>query len=188
MSFHTLPLEDLARLVRLDPETGKLFWLTRPNSDFRDSKTQAASAYAKSWNTAWAGKEAGNLAVNGYRRICILHKSFPSHRVVWALAHGEWPSGAIDHINGDPADNRPSNLRIVNASENAKNCKMSEANTSGVTGVSWCKRRQKWIAGITSSGKQKKLGRFDSKEDAIAARKHAEIVHGFHPNHGRRAA
>lgn len=47
-------------------------------------------------------------------------------------------------------------------------------NTSGVTGVLWEKRRQKWKAEIIFKGKKYYLGRYENKQDAINARKEAE--------------
>ena len=62
---------------------------------------------------------------------------------------------------------------IVNSEhqENTYNKELCSTNTSGVTGVSWDKLRNKWIAHI----KRKNLGRFNTKEEAIKVRKQAEI-------------
>lgn len=49
-----------------------------------------------------------------------------------------------------------------------------KSNKSGVTGVSWDKQREKWVAQIIFKGKHYNLGRYDNKEDAIKARKYAE--------------
>ena len=51
-------------------------------------------------------------------------------------------------------------------------------NTSGVTGVNWLKKNQKWRAYINVGDKQINLGSFVDKEDAIKARKEAEIKYG----------
>lgn len=47
-------------------------------------------------------------------------------------------------------------------------------NKSGVKGVSWDKKRDKWLAQIQFQKKSYNLGRYENKEDAIAARKDAE--------------
>jgi hypothetical protein len=60
----------------------------------------------------------------GYLKInCQLQskrKILHVHRLVWALNYGALPF-MIDHINGDPRDNRIENLREVSHSENDMN-------------------------------------------------------------------
>jgi hypothetical protein len=85
------------------------------------------------------------------------------------------PNGmVVDHINGNPSDNRKQNLRIVTQHQNAMNARLNINNTSGTTGVSWDKENNKWIAAIGVNNKNIKLGRFINIEDAIKARKEAE--------------
>lgn len=80
----------------------------------------------------------------------------------------------VDHINHDVSDNRKCNLRIVTGKENQWNLGLHKNNSSGVTGVSWDAERNKWRATIDSDGIRHRIGRFDSFEDAVAARKAAE--------------
>jgi hypothetical protein len=47
------------------------------------------------------------------------------------------------------------------------------------TGVSWCRTRRKWQAQINRGGVAKHLGLFANIDDAVAARKAAEVE--FHP-------
>jgi HNH endonuclease/AP2 domain len=162
----------LRQLIRLDERTGKLFWLARK--------------FPSSWNTRLAGKEAF-LADNGngYKVGTIFNKKYYAHRVAWAVAHGEWPNGHIDHINHDRSDNRIANLRVVTHAENSKNQSLRSSNTSGVTGVSFAKAKSKWIASICRNGKQVSLGYFDNLADASHARQLAARNAGYHENHGR---
>lgn len=88
------------------------------------------------------------------------------------------------HINHNPVDNRLGNLRLVTSAENNRNVPLRKANTSSVCGVNWHKLRCKWRAYIRTSGKHLHLGMFDNFEDAVSARKAAEVKYGFHPNHG----
>lgn len=80
----------------------------------------------------------------------------------------------FDHINRNPLDNRKSNLRAANYTENARNYSKQKNNTSGFSGVSWDKDRSKWAASIVVDKKNKKLGRFNNKDDAVKARLQAE--------------
>ena len=52
----------------------------------------------------------------------------------------------VDHINRKRFDNRLCNLRWVSRSENGKNCSKAKNNTSGVTGVCFNKRDNRWVA------------------------------------------
>ena len=81
----------------------------------------------------------------------------------------------VDHINRNPLDNRKNNLRIVNNQQNSMNKGAQKRNTSGHKGVSWDKSRNKWYTYITVNYKLINLGRFSILEDAIEARKKAEI-------------
>jgi len=101
------------------------------------------------------------IYVNGRRHFC--------YRLVWLYVTGEWPEGAIDHINGNQGDDRFENLRIATRSENQANIRRPKHNTSGFKGVSWSESRRKWCAGIKKDGKSFNLGRFDSAEEAHAA-------------------
>lgn len=84
----------------------------------------------------------------------------------------------VDHINGNPLDNRRSNLRLASTSENHINKQRPpKNNTSGHIGVIWFEPKQRWHARIQVNGKSKHLGVFDELNDAIAARKAAEILY-----------
>ena len=81
----------------------------------------------------------------------------------------------VDHINHNTLDNRKENLRICTVSQNGMNQKLSSRNKSGVKGVSFHTKSHKWRATITVNKKQIELGEFDDIQDAINARKEAEI-------------
>lgn len=188
MKNHQIPIEKLQAALRYCPATGDFAWLPRDTSDFPGTGPGGAWRRSLAWNTQYAGQPAlTSTATNGYRKGQLWGQTLLAHRVAWALYHGEWPNGLIDHINGDKADNRIENLRVVTHDGNAKNNRISRRNTTGHIGIYWEPQRNKWRADITSDKKTVCLGRFDAKEDAIAARKAAEPKFGFHPNHGRAA-
>jgi hypothetical protein len=83
----------------------------------------------------------------------------------------------VDHINGDMLDNRKNNLQICSTKENAQKQKFRLTNTSGYTGVYWYPYRgvNKWMAKIVVDYKCINLGYYISIEDAIKARKDAEL-------------
>lgn len=80
----------------------------------------------------------------------------------------------VDHINHCKNDNRKHNLRICSASQNNMNKSLQSNNTSGVTGIIWLKRENKWRAAIKINGKTIIVGEYKKKQDAINARKEAE--------------
>ena len=137
------------------------------------------------WNSQFAGKRA--LCAphsNGYLLGSIANQKLFAHRAAWALHHGQWPDGEIDHINHDKTDNRIANLRVVQRTQNAMNLSKSRRNLSGVTGVFKHTQTGRWQAQIRIGRRSIHLGSFESFYDAVAARRKAEEQHGFHQNHG----
>ncbi len=188
MAIKPLPSPEVLRqLLRYEPETGKLFWLPRGAQWFNATQGRTAAHACANWNARYAGREAFTATDhNGYRCGAILNVNFLAHRVVWAIHYGQEPSGQIDHINGMPHDNRLANMRIASQSENMRNLRRPRNNTSGQVGVTWRKQEAKWSARIVVAGKRSiSLGRFHAYEDAVAARKEAEVTFGYHANHGR---
>jgi len=174
MTKDILTPELLRKLLAYDPDTGALTWLFRSNAAF---------------NARWAGTPAFTASTcRGYRRGRILHNHYYAHRVIWAMTHGAWPENVIDHINGVTDDNRIANLRAVTVQENQRNISMPINNTSGHMGVYWHKSVQKWQAQINVDNKHIHLGSFADKQDAVSARKAAELEYNFHINHGRQTA
>lgn len=123
--------------------------------------------------------------VKGYLSIFIDKKNYRVHRLVWFYENGEWPKGMIDHINGIKDDNRIENLRDVTRSQNMMNMSKFRAK-SGIKGVKFCKRVNKWCGVVTVEGKFFQTKYFDNKNDAgIAVAKLREKHHGEFANHGK---
>jgi hypothetical protein len=134
----------------------------------------------------FAGKLAftSRMGPNGYYQARLAGNHYLVHRLIWKMVYGHDPD-VIDHINGDKGDNRLSNLRNVDSVLNARNKPRLCNNTSGHTGVHFCRRTGRWRAEMRVDGKNIRLGRFDTLEAASAARREAALAHGFHKNHGR---
>ena len=178
--------EILLELLRYEPETGKLFWRERSVDWFLDGQ-RTGQGICDRWNNRYAGKEAfTSKTKSGYAQGSVCDVPCYAHRIIWTMVHGI-VDGEIDHINGVKDDNRLANLRVVTISENMRNRAASRShNTSGVLGVSWHAKYEKWRATAFIDGKHKHLGYFDNIDDAAAARKAADEQNGYHPNHGRK--
>lgn len=173
----------LHELLEYDPLTGIFTWRNRKAKWFNNSSVLSQGHLASIWNTRYAGKRAcAYICTRGYRDITVFDKTYRAHRLAWVYMTGAIPE-QIDHINGDPADNRFANLRSVAHTENQRNMKRCKRNTSGTTGVS--EYHGKWRVRISIEGKEKNIGHFESKHEAIIARKAAERALGYHENHGR---
>ena len=109
------------------------------------------------------------ISRTGYAVANINYKTIKMHRLIL----GDPPAGYVtDHINGNPLDNRKSNLRFCTLKENARNCKVGKNNKTGFTGVA--KVGGKYKAQITVNRKSICLGTYEKLEDAVKARKEAE--------------
>lgn len=134
--------------------------------------------------TAKAGDIAGTPQSTGYVFIRIDGIKYLAHRLAFLYMTGKWPEACVDHINHVRTDNRWANLRPASRADNSKNASRYASNSSGHHGVSWKKRDKSWIARICVDGRHIHLGSFRNVESAVAARKEAERMHGFHANHG----
>jgi hypothetical protein len=184
------PVDYLHKLLSYDPASGTLRWKHRTPDMFSTThgkKLRTASHACNQWNKRYAGKEAFTCQyLRGAFIGTINDRQYLAHRVAYALHHGIDPYPLeIDHINGDPADNRAENLRRVTSSEQSKNMPCSRANRSGRVGVFFIARIQRWGASIQVQRKTHWLGYYENQADAVAARQEAEVRLGFHPNHGR---
>lgn len=115
------------------------------------------------------GAKVGIVNKHGYVVIPLRRVQFHAHRLAWAHYFGAFPTGQIDHINGDKADNRIANLRLASPSQNKANTKAQKNNGHGSKGVFWSKKDGRWIARIQKSGIRRSLGSFLSYDAAVSA-------------------
>lgn len=124
------------------------------------------------------GKVAGVVANNGYIHIGVDEGVYLAHRLAWLYVYGVWPTKEVDHINQRKTDNRISNLREVTRAENMQNrSKVRADNSTGATGVYWCKQRDRWLVKVSINGKTVQVGRYKDFDEAVSARKEAVKQH-----------
>lgn len=127
---------------------------------FRWKKTKSSSAVA--------GNVAGTPNSNGHLQVVVDGRAYFLHRLAWLYVHGRFPESNIDHINGNPADNRIVNLREASQAMNMQNLRRAQKNNkSGYLGVS--PARNKWRARIDVNGDRISLGVFEDPAQAYEA-------------------
>ncbi len=186
MKIGVMTQEMVKKLFTYCDTKGGFSWKERGREDFKTDRA------FKTWNLRYSFKKAGTLSKNGYVHITLkingLNYSFLEHRLVWLYFKGKFPDFTIDHINGDRAGNFIENLRDVPQSVNNRNSTRPRHNATGFVGTSFDKKNGRYNAHIYVLGKVKRIGRFDTLEQAVAARKRAEIKYDYHQNHGKVAA
>jgi hypothetical protein len=130
-----------------------------------------------------------------YLRVRVGGRLFLTHRVVFAMTHGRWPDGQLDHIDRNKLNNRPCNLREVDASTNCKNKdwgavalahaanfqarKISSNNTTGVRGVT--KKGNRFVGQINVFGRPVRLGSHADLELVALIRNESERIMTMQP-------
>lgn len=132
-----------------EPETGLFRWVTHRTRRF-------------------IGQIAGCVGTEGYWQLTLDNRRYLAHRIAWMLMTGSSPTGRlIDHINGNPLDNRWTNLRLADAATNVQN--MRRAHRDSRTQVLGTRRHGPgYQAQIKVCGKTHYLGTYPTKEEAHA--------------------
>lgn len=150
MKIHDITQARAFELLHYEPETGLFTWKT-------------------SRGKVSAGAEAGHVQA-GYRKVTIDKLQIKLHRLAWFMTKGAWPTGQIDHIDGDKLNNRISNLRDVPMSINMQN-RYAQRKTTGLPQGVRHGFGGKFIASI-------QVGIFATAEEAGAAYMNAKrLIH-----------
>lgn len=149
-------------------EDGRIIWRARS----RETHPGWTDRRIASWNASFANRET-RLRANpeGYLSVMLRRHRIAAHRLAWVLTHGSWPSGVIDRINRDPADNRICNLRDVTQRENSLNrAVVAQRNEARSSLIGVHRARDRWIARLRVGGTRITLGVFGTPQEAVAAR------------------
>lgn len=143
----------LLSMFRVEVRSGKLFWKTPPRTHPRLLGRDAGS------NRCGRGGEVRRI-------IKIDGKGFPRSRLMFFLSRRRWPKNLVDHRNGRPLDDRPSNLRDATKAQNARNHRPRRGRKLPAGVRLWNGRYE---ARITCDGRQYFLGGFDNPLKASRA-------------------
>lgn len=150
----------LKELVYYDPETGEFCRMV-------------------SVANILAGPVNPKPSKNGYLRMHIDGRLYYLHRLAWLYVYGEWPK-EVDHIDGNPVNNKINNLRNCSHKQNMQNMSTKTIAVSGLKGAYWHPICQMWQAKIRYDNRTKSLGYFHSPEEAHQAYLKAKSnVHEF---------
>src|SRR5688572_13907162 len=149
MTQHQTPsVETIREYLSLDESSGRLIRVKAENVRV----------------ARWVGRPTGSI-VDGYRLTRILGHRYSDHRLIFKLIHGYDPP-EVDHINRDPLDNRPTNLRAADRAGNAQNTGPRKDCKSGRKGVWLHKPSGKWAAQIIANKSRHFLGQHPTLEEA----------------------
>lgn len=144
--------ERVRELLDYSPQTGLLIWRPRPVG-------------TPCWSVRRVGKVAGQRRRDGYIVLQIDGvRWYYAHVLIWIWATGE--PHQIDHKDGNPSNNRWTNLRRATQALNVRNAKKSRNNTSGFKGVRRSRRGNAWQASIVIDGRQIYLGQRPTPHEA----------------------
>lgn len=151
MAKPIISAERLRELLHYDPETGA----------FRNRTRRGHSM---------PGCIPGTICRRGYIWIVVEGHRNSGHRFAWLWMTGRWPVEEVDHKDGNPSNNRWSNLREATQKENMQNVRKTKPAISGYRGVTKDPRYAKpWIARISDGNKTRHIGRFATAEEAHEA-------------------
>lgn len=116
-------------------------------------------------------KQTATVHHSGYVQSTIRNKIYAHHRLAFLYMTGTWPSHQVDHIDGNPSNNKWENLREANRSNNMENLKaIKKGNKStGLLGAHDKRGNGRITATIVVKGKCLNLGTFDTPEEAHQA-------------------
>lgn len=169
MNRRILPSQELLnKILRYEPETGKLFWLPRDESFFANVKYCEPSIYCRIWNNKYANKEAFTaLDKKGYYVGNIFNKLYVKHRIIWKMVNGKEPE-VVDHIDRNKLNNTIDNLRPATIQQNSWNTNSRKNSSSKYLGVT-LRPSGNWVAQIRLPDKNLRLGTFVCEQEAALA-------------------
>lgn len=110
-------------------------------------------------NRAIKGKKINSLNKK-YKTVFLDGKRYLVHRIIFLMHYGYLPK-YLDHIDGNPLNNKIENLREADINQNGYNSKIQKNNKSGVKGVYFNKLSKKWMVRLNVDGVTKYFGTYN---------------------------
>ena len=118
----------------------------------------------------------------GYCYVTFRKKHYAVHRVVFALTRG-WLPECLDHIDGNPSNNRHENLRPATRLQNQHNRRLNTKSKSGAKNI--VQHQNKWCVRFSVNRRTIHYGCYDDIETAKA--RAAEVRAELHKDFARHA-
>lgn len=147
-------ITDLYAALSYNPATGEFRWL-------RDMGARAKAGHSA--GAAWSNSKGSRYLI-----LTVKKRRYAAHRVAHLFMTGRWPSGQIDHLDGNGLNNKWCNLRECSQSQNQGNARKRRDNSSGYKGVSFHSATGKFCARIQHDGERVHLGLFETAQEAHA--------------------
>lgn len=165
MSDLEFEISEIRRLLSYNPVSGLFRW------NFTRSRTLA-------------GTIAGTKKKGGWINISVNKKTHQAHRLAFVMMTGAFPAFEVDHKDCNPANNKWNNLRPATSAQNNWNSRIRKDNSTGVKGVSFIKRFNKYRATLKANGKLVFSRYCDTiTEAASAVSKARSLHHGEYARH-----
>lgn len=136
-----------------------------------------------SWHVVKTGKHTPIYYVRHVNKTKKIHIMLHRYIMEKMLNRKLEKTELIDHINGDPFDNRRENLRIVNRHQSKWNTKVGRNNKSTYKGVIKCRNDKMWISQIVHNQKRIRLGTF--RTAILAAEKYDDAANHYYGEYAR---
>ena len=121
-------------------------------------------------NRAPVGTVTGIAKPGEYAQIRVGGRNYKGHKLAVYWYTSMYPFEDVDHRDGNKANNRIDNLRMVGTLGNNQNIRGPRSNNKiGFLGVFRCKMTMKWRATICAEGIRHHLGTFETPALAHAA-------------------
>ena len=176
-----IDLKEFHNRLVYDPLTGQFThrWMHPDHFAGNERPSRDANRH----NTAWAGKVAGSQYGPDGRTFINVAGHECAASVLAMLVTGNYIHGLeVDHINGNPADNRLQNLRMVTKKQN-------QANKDVLPRAEWEPERRRWRSRVCVNGRRVSLGRYRTRGEALSVgAKHSLKRHGIYSVYARKVA